>query len=42
MVEKYRLFDTVQYTLYALIHNIVKEPIDVAQKFRNFLDHAQQ
>ena len=42
MVEKYRLFDTVPYTLYEFIHNIVKEPIDVAQKFRNFLDHAQQ
>lgn len=42
MTEKYRLFDTVPYTLYELIHNIVKEPIDVAQKFQNYLDHIQK
>lgn len=42
MVEKYRLFDTVPYTLYELIHNIVKVPTDVAQKFHDYLGRVQQ
>lgn len=42
MADKYRLFDTVPYTLYELIHNIVKEPIDVAQKFQKYLNHIQK
>jgi hypothetical protein len=42
MVEKYRLFDTVRYTLYEFVHNTVKEPTDVLQKSHNYLDHVQK
>jgi glycerol-3-phosphate dehydrogenase (NAD(P)+) len=37
MVEKYRLFDRSPFPLYGLIQNIVKEPVSIAQKFRNYL-----
>jgi glycerol-3-phosphate dehydrogenase (NAD(P)+) len=41
MVEKYRLFDTTAYPLYRLIHDAVQEPINVAQKFRDYLIRVQ-
>lgn len=37
MVEKYHLFDTAPYPLYGLIHDVVQEPVNVAQKFRDYL-----
>jgi len=37
MVEKYRLFDFEPYPLYTLVHAVVKQPTDVAQKFRDYL-----
>ncbi|MFZ5522517.1 MAG: hypothetical protein ACOY9D_00335 [Pseudomonadota bacterium] len=37
MVNKYRLFDAAAYPLYSLIHDVVQEPINVAQKFRDYL-----
>ena len=37
MVERYRLFDAAPYPLYGLIHDVVQEPVDVAQKFRDYL-----
>lgn len=40
MVEKYHLFDVSPYPLYGLVHDIVKEPISVAQKFCDYLDHV--
>lgn len=36
LVEKYRLFDAAPYPLYGLIHDVVQEPVDVAQKFRGY------
>ena len=42
MVDKYRLFDTVRFTLYELIHSIVKDPTDVLQKFQSYLDRIQK
>lgn len=42
MVEKYQLFDTTAYPLYCLIHDAVQEPINVAQKFRDYLVRVQQ
>jgi glycerol-3-phosphate dehydrogenase (NAD(P)+) len=42
MVEKYRLFDTSPYPLYGLVQDIVKEPVSIAQKFRNYLGLIQQ
>jgi glycerol-3-phosphate dehydrogenase (NAD(P)+) len=42
MVEKYQLFDASPYPLYGLIRYIVKEPVRIAQKFRNYLGLIQQ
>ena len=42
MVEKYRLFDISPYPLYGLVHDIVQEPVSVAQKFRDYLLHVQR
>ncbi|MCR4302981.1 MAG: hypothetical protein NUV63_01975 [Gallionella sp.] len=39
MVEKFRLFDYPAYPLYSLIHEIVKEPVNVAQKIRDYLEN---
>jgi glycerol-3-phosphate dehydrogenase (NAD(P)+) len=39
MVEKFRLFDITLYPLYGLIHNAVREPVNVAQKFRDYINH---
>ena len=41
MVEKYRLFDTSPYPLYGLVHDVVQEPFDAAQKFRDYLLRVQ-
>lgn len=41
MVEKYRLFDAAPHPLYDLIHDVVQEPVDVAQKFRDYLLRVQ-
>jgi len=41
MVEKYRLFDAAPHPLYGLIHDVVQEPVDVAQKFRDYLIRVQ-
>jgi len=38
MVEKFRLFDYPAYPLYSLIHDVVKEPVNVAQKIRDYLE----
>jgi glycerol-3-phosphate dehydrogenase (NAD(P)+) len=37
MVEEYRLFDISHYPLYGLIHDAVKTPTGVAQRFQNYL-----
>jgi len=42
MVDKYRLFDFAPYTLYALIHDVVKKPVNVAQKFHDYLATIQR
>ena len=42
MVEKYRLCHTAPYPLYGLIHDVVQEPIDVAQRFREYLVCVQR
>lgn len=42
MVEKYHLFDTAPYPLYGLINAAVKQPTDVAQKFRDYLLQVQR
>ena len=42
MVERYRLFDTAPYPLYGLIHDAVQGPVDMAQKFRDYLIRVQQ
>ncbi|MEO8332866.1 MAG: hypothetical protein ABI479_10580 [Gallionella sp.] len=42
MVEKYRLFDTAPYPLYGLIQDVVQEPVDVAQKFHEYLLRVQR
>jgi glycerol-3-phosphate dehydrogenase (NAD(P)+) len=41
MVEKFRLFDISPYPLYGFVHDVVKEPIGVTQKFRDYLGHLQ-
>ena len=41
MVEKFHLFDISPYPLYGLIHAVVQEPVGVAQKFRDYLNHIQ-
>ena len=38
MVEKYRLFDATPYPLYSLIHDVVLKPVNVEQKFRDYLN----
>jgi glycerol-3-phosphate dehydrogenase (NAD(P)+) len=42
MVDKYRLFDTVEGTLYELIHSTVKDPSNALQKFQNYLGRLQK
>jgi glycerol-3-phosphate dehydrogenase (NAD(P)+) len=42
MVEKYRLFDATPYPLYKFIHDVVKQPANVAEKFRDYLSLVQQ
>ena len=37
MVDKFHLFDISHYPLYGLIHDVVQQPINVAQKFRDYL-----
>ena len=42
MVEKYQLFDAATYPLYSLVHDAVREPVNVAQKFRDYLLQVQR
>jgi len=42
MAEKYHLFDTAPHPLYGLIHDVVKEPANVAQKFRDYIDRVKK
>lgn len=42
MVERYRLFDAEPYPLYCLIRDAVQGPVDVAQRFRDYLGHIQK
>jgi glycerol-3-phosphate dehydrogenase (NAD(P)+) len=37
MVEKYRLFETSGFPLYRLIHSSVKTPVDLKEKFCQYL-----
>jgi glycerol-3-phosphate dehydrogenase (NAD(P)+) len=38
MVRKHRLFDSAPYRLYGLIDEAVQDPLDVAQKFRGYIE----
>jgi glycerol-3-phosphate dehydrogenase (NAD(P)+) len=38
MVRKYRLFDSAPYRLYGLIDEVVRDPLDVAQRFRGYIE----
>lgn len=42
MIEKYHLFDAAPYPLYGLIRDAVQGPVDVAQRFRDYLGHIQR
>lgn len=42
MVEKYRLFDFAPFPLYSLVHAAVKQPVDAAKKFGDYLANIQQ
>lgn len=42
MVEKYQLFDLSPYPLFGFVHNAVKEPADIEQKFRDYINHIGQ
>lgn len=42
MVERYRLFDAAPYPLYGLIHDAVQGPVDMAQRFRDYLLQVQR
>jgi len=42
MVDKYRLFDFAPHSLYALIHDVVQKPANVAQKFHDYLAAFQR
>jgi glycerol-3-phosphate dehydrogenase (NAD(P)+) len=41
MVRKYRLFDSAPYRLYGLIDAVVQDPLDVAQRFRDFIESME-
>ena len=42
MVEKYRLFDAATFPLYSLIHDVVQKPVNVAQKFHDYMIRLRQ
>jgi glycerol-3-phosphate dehydrogenase (NAD(P)+) len=42
MVEKHHLFDATPYPLYGLVHDVVKQPVNIAQKFRDFINRIHQ
>jgi len=42
MVKKYRLFDAAPYPLYNLIHDVVLKPVNVTQKFRDYLNRLRE
>ena len=42
MMEKHHLFDVTPYPLYGLVHDVVNEPVNVAQKFRDFINRIYQ
>ena len=41
MVRKYRLFDSAPYRLYGLIDAVVRDPRDVAQRFRDLIESTE-
>lgn len=41
MVRKYRLFNSAPYRLYGLIDEVVQDPLDVAQRFRNYIESIE-
>ena len=41
MVRKYRLFDSAPYRLYGLIDEVVQDPLDVAQRFRDYIESIE-
>lgn len=41
MVRKYRLFDSAPYRLYGLIDKVVQGPLDVAQRFRDYIESIE-
>jgi glycerol-3-phosphate dehydrogenase (NAD(P)+) len=41
MVREYRLFDSAPYRLYGLIHEAVQDPLDVAQRFRDYIESIE-
>jgi glycerol-3-phosphate dehydrogenase (NAD(P)+) len=41
MVRKYRLFDSAPYRLYGLIDAVVQDPLDVAQRFRDYIESIE-
>ena len=41
MVRKYRLFDSAPYRLYGLIDEVVQDPLDVAQRFRAYIESTE-
>jgi glycerol-3-phosphate dehydrogenase (NAD(P)+) len=41
MVRKYRLFDSAPYRLYGLIDEVVQDPLDVAQRFRGYIENVE-
>jgi glycerol-3-phosphate dehydrogenase (NAD(P)+) len=38
MIRKYNLFDSAPYPLYGLIDEVVQDPRDAAQRFRDYID----
>lgn len=38
MVRKYRLFDSAPYRLYGLIDEVVQDPLDAEQRFRDYIE----
>jgi glycerol-3-phosphate dehydrogenase (NAD(P)+) len=41
MVRKYRLFDSASYPLYSMIDAVVLDPLGIAQRFRDCINHIE-
>lgn len=41
MVRKYHLFDSAPYRLYGLIDAVVQDPLDVAQRFHDYIESIE-